>query len=103
MQTQKQLEAYESNNAQFSSEQSLLLQCYDRILQSASNHETESTAQTIKLLKESLSFRENPKLALHLMRIYRYLENCLEKDNFPEVCRIIEQLRDYWHQAFLRA
>jgi len=76
-----------------------LLHCYDWMIESAAKHDAESLSRALTTLESSLDIPANPALAADLIKLYAYIRWCAERDNFSEVCRVVELLRDMWDQA----
>lgn len=76
-----------------------LLLCYERILGAAVKHEATTIERCLSLLEESLDYKPNPKLGMHLFRLYQYMRGCLARDQYDEICRVTETLKRTWEQA----
>jgi len=80
-----------------------LLVCYDRIRQSAAKHDAGSVLEVVKLLEQSLNYQANPLFAWRLQKLYNYIRECINKENFPEACRVANELFLMWQQGLASA
>ncbi len=92
----KAIEQYRKSGGLNQPDEKNLLLCHDRILAAAANHEATAVERGISLLEESLNYAPNPVLGLHLLRLYQYLRHCLKQEQYSEICRVTESLKNLW-------
>jgi hypothetical protein len=76
-----------------------LLLCYERILAASAKHEATAVERGLSLLEESLDYKPNPMLGLHLLKLYRYMRHCLKHEQYHEICRVTEALKNIWERG----
>ena len=76
-----------------------LLKCYDSLRQSAARHDTGTVLEILKMLENSLNYEASPLLCWRLQKLYRHIRQCVENGNFPEACRVADELHSMWQGA----
>ena len=95
----KAIEQYRKSESIGKPDGKALLLCYERILEASANHDGVAVERGLTLLEESLNFDPNPQLGFQLLKLYQYLRHCLKQEQFGEICRVIETLRNIWESA----
>jgi len=69
----------------------------DVAMKAANEGDANRLRQALSVLKRGLNFKKQPLIALGFFRLYVYCEKVLdEKEDYPEIARIIFQLRRAW-------
>lgn len=90
---------YVRSQLQGGDQRALLLKAYDQALGHINAGDSAQAQATLLILIRSLDFAAEPSTAVGLMRLYRYCEAAIARDDLPEAARILAGLRDAWAMA----
>jgi hypothetical protein len=69
----------------------------DVAMKAANEGDANRFRQALSVLKRGLNFNQQPLIALGFLRLYVYCETVLdEREDYPEIARIIFQLKRAW-------
>lgn len=85
-----------------STPQQLLIKLYDFTIASCQRHNLEKTNAGLQELINSLKFepKEVKEVAFGFLKLYRFCQEEMRKQNYTIVYKILTELRDEWKKAF---
>lgn len=90
--TKRSKKVYQQSGQQGSTKD-LLVRVYDEVLEAAAVLEFRLVKAKLQLLLRGISMDNEPLVGIGLIRLYDYLLDCCEKENAPEIVRVIAQLK----------
>ncbi len=90
---------YLRNHIHVCNKRELILRAYDTIIAHINNGQSEEAREVLYMLIKALDFSAEPSSAIGLMRLYRYCEAALARNDLVEASRIITNLRNAWAMA----
>lgn len=92
-------QTYRANQINGASPLDLLLMTYDAALIGCGQHDLTRTINALNLLRDTLDFSYDQKIALGFFRLYQYCADLARKGEFDEVATILRELRESWAQV----
>lgn len=91
---------YQQQAVKNSSPAELIGKLYDFALQACHKKEKEKVRESFSLLIKSLNF--DYEISDDLYGLYEYCQRQAEKDNFEEICELIEPVREAWNKSVVQ-